>query len=188
MHRRDSLHTMSLIDKESDVSKSLKLLLIGYRQDKIDLTRHNSPIIIGHKPASCPSCTEWYKKVREIGRAHPDLFDKDGYVKESVIGTLDIGQQRRLNEIGQLMDTHLKRVLDEEIARRTREAAEKDSVSHDASSHSLPPGDRAPYRTSISASCADPIRSNLDPIVGQHRADELCFHRLQKVGQASSGS
>jgi hypothetical protein len=54
------------------------------------------------------------------------LFDKDGYVKGSVIGTLDIGQQRRLHEIGQLMDTHLKRVLDEEIARRTREAAEKD--------------------------------------------------------------
>jgi hypothetical protein len=117
---------MSLIDKESDVSKSLRLLLIGYRQDEIDLTPDNSPFTIGHKPASCPLCTEWHKEVREIGRSHPDLFDKDGYVKESVIGTLDIGQQQRLHEIGQLMDTHLKKVYDEELARGTKEAAEED--------------------------------------------------------------
>jgi hypothetical protein len=48
------------------------------------------------------------------------------YVKGSVIGTLDIGQQRRLHEIGQLMDTHLKKVHDEELARGTKEAAEED--------------------------------------------------------------
>jgi hypothetical protein len=51
---------------------------------------------------------------------------KDGYVKGSAIGMLDIGQQRRLQEIGQLMDTHLKMAHDEELARGTKEAAKED--------------------------------------------------------------
>src|SRR6266446_7365003 len=36
-HQKDSLHRMSLIDKESDASKALRLLIIGSRQKEIDL-------------------------------------------------------------------------------------------------------------------------------------------------------
>ena len=38
LDQRDTLHGMSLFDKESDASKSLRLLVIGGRQDLIDLT------------------------------------------------------------------------------------------------------------------------------------------------------
>jgi hypothetical protein len=40
---------MSLIDKKSEVSKSLRLLLIGCRQNDIDLTPEDSPFLILHK-------------------------------------------------------------------------------------------------------------------------------------------
>ena len=80
-HQKDSLHRMSLTDKESDASKALRLLIIGSRQKEIDLTRDHSPFLIRHSPASCPSCIEWYQQVRDIGTAHPALFDKDGWTK-----------------------------------------------------------------------------------------------------------
>ena len=116
---------MSLIDKESDESKALRRLIIGSRQEGIDLTRDNSPFSISHNPASCSSCTEWYKEVREIGTAHRALFNRDGYVKESEFATLENRQRNRLEEIGQLMDKHLKKFHDDELLRMTREAGEK---------------------------------------------------------------
>jgi hypothetical protein len=61
-----------------------------------------------------------------IGETHPDLFDRDGYVKGSVFSSLDIGQQRRLDEIGQLTDMHLKKAQDEELSRLTKADTEKD--------------------------------------------------------------
>jgi len=74
---------------------------------------------------------EWYKEVREIGSGHPALFDKDGYGKASEIATLEISQQKRLQEIGQLVDKHLKTAHDNELARMTKEAREKDQFRWD---------------------------------------------------------
>jgi hypothetical protein len=52
------------------------------------------------------------------------LFDKD-YVKGSASATLENRQQHRLEEIGQLMGKHLKKVHDDELLRMTREVGEK---------------------------------------------------------------
>jgi hypothetical protein len=54
------------------------------------------------------------------------LFNRDGYVKESEFATLENRQRHRLEEIGQLMDKHLKKFHDDELLRKTREAGEKD--------------------------------------------------------------
>jgi hypothetical protein len=39
---------------------------------------------------------------------------------------LKIGEQRHLEEIAQLVDKHLKKVHDDELARMTKNAAQKD--------------------------------------------------------------
>jgi hypothetical protein len=121
---------MSLSDKKSDESESLRRLLIGYSPDEIDLTGEGSPFVITHKPSSCSECTEWFNDARQIASNHPDLIggseSEFGYVKGSVFATLEIGQQRHLEEIAQLVDKHLKKVHDDELARMTKDAAEKD--------------------------------------------------------------
>ena len=48
------------------------------------------------------------------------------YVKGSVFATLEIGEQRHLEEIARLVDKHLKKVHDDELARMTKDAAKKD--------------------------------------------------------------
>jgi hypothetical protein len=119
---------MSLSDKKSDESESLRRLLIGYSPDEIDLTQDGSLFVITHKPSSCSDCTEWFKDVRQI--ASPDLIggleSEFGCVKGSVFARLETGQRQRLEEIAQLVDKHLKTLHDDELARMTKEAAEKD--------------------------------------------------------------
>jgi len=125
--RKDTLGRMSLFDKGSDVSESLrKLVLGGGGQDVIDLTEEGSPFIIDHNPSSCAECTGWYKEVRTIGEAHRDLFDQEGFVKGPSLSALEIEQQQRLQEIAQLVESHLKKVHDDELARKQREASEND--------------------------------------------------------------
>jgi hypothetical protein len=53
------------------------------------------------------------------------LESEFGYVKESVFATLEIGKQRHLEEIARLVDKHLKKVHDDELARMTKDATEK---------------------------------------------------------------
>ena len=43
---------MSLFDNESEASKALRRLVIGGRQDELDLTLDDSPFTIDHKPSS----------------------------------------------------------------------------------------------------------------------------------------
>jgi len=118
---------MSLFDKGTEVSESLRKLVIGGGiQDAIDLTEDGSPFTIDHKPSLCAECTEWYREVRTIGEAHRDLFDQEGFVKGSKLSSLEIDQQRRLQEIAQGVDRHLKKVHDGEVLRKTREDSEKD--------------------------------------------------------------
>ena len=131
VHPKDNLQgRMSLSNKKSDESESLRRLLIGYSPDEIDLTQDGSLFVITHKPSSCSDCTEWFKDVRQIASDNPDLIggleSEFGYVKGSVFATLETGQRRRLEEIAQLVDKHLKTVHDDELARMTKEAAEKD--------------------------------------------------------------
>jgi hypothetical protein len=120
---------MSLSDKESHESQSLRRLLIGYSPDEIDLTRESSPLVITHKPSLCSDCTEWFNDARQIASDHPDLIDglesEFGYVKGSVFATLEIGEQRHLEEIARLVDKHLKKVHDDELARMTKNVAQK---------------------------------------------------------------
>ena len=121
---------MSLSDKKSDESEALRRLLIGYSSDDIDLTQDGSLFVITHKPSSCSDCTKWFKDVRQIASDNPDLIggleSEFGYVKGSVFATLETGQRQRLEEIAQLVNKHLKTVHDDELARMTKEAAEKD--------------------------------------------------------------
>ena len=125
--RKDTLRRMSLFDKGSNASESLrKLVLGGGGQDAIGLTEEGSPYIIDHNPSSCAECTGWYKEVRTIGEAHPDLFDQEGFVKGPRLSALDIDQQQRLQEIAQLVESHLKKVHDDELARKQKEASEND--------------------------------------------------------------
>jgi hypothetical protein len=115
MHPKDNFPgRMSLSDKESDESESLRRLLVGYSADEIELTKDGSPFVITHKPSACSDCTEWFKDVRQITSDHPDLIGGSeselGYVKGSVFATRETTQRRRLDEIAQLLDRHLKRV------------------------------------------------------------------------------
>jgi hypothetical protein len=122
---KDKVHRMSLLDEASDETHYLRKLIIGYSQNEIDLT-NDEACIITHKPESCPSCTEWYKSVREMGEANPYLFDKEGYIKGSVLETLSSEVQERLNEISRLVAEHLKKVHADTLARLAQEAAEND--------------------------------------------------------------
>ena len=87
---------MSLSDKESHESQSLRRLLIGYSPDEIDLTTEGSPLVITHKPSLCSDCTKWFNDARQIASDHPDLIggleSEFGYVKGSVFATLEIGE------------------------------------------------------------------------------------------------
>jgi hypothetical protein len=73
---------------------------------------------------------EWFNDARQIASDHPDLTggleSEFGYVKGSVFATLEIGEQRHLEEIARLVDKHLKKVHDDELARMTKDAANKD--------------------------------------------------------------
>jgi hypothetical protein len=121
---------MSLSNKESDESESLRRLLVGYSPDEIDLTKDGSPFVITHKPSSCSDCTEWFKDIRQVASDNPDLIggseSEFGYVKGSVFATLETGQRRRLEDIARLVDKHLKTIHDDELAKMTKGAAEKD--------------------------------------------------------------
>src|ERR1700748_3446048 len=99
---------MSLFDRESDVSQAHRKLVIGGRQDLIDLTQEDSPFIIAHKPSSCPACAAWYQEVRTMGMG--DLFDEEGYLTGSSFSSLPISQNQRLREIGRLVGEHLQKV------------------------------------------------------------------------------
>jgi len=120
---------MSLSDKESHESQSLRRLLIGYSPDEIDLTTEGSPLVITHKPSLC-SARMVFNDARQIASDHPDLTggleSEFGYVQGSVFATLEIGEQRHLEEIARLVDKHLKKVHDDELARMTKDAANKD--------------------------------------------------------------
>jgi hypothetical protein len=116
---------MSLLDEASDENHYLRKLVIGYPQKEIDLT-DDSTSIIAHNPESCPSCTEWYKTVREIGEANPYLFDKDGYLKRSVLEKLSSDIHERLNEIGRLISAHLKKVHDDTLEKQIQAEADDD--------------------------------------------------------------
>ena len=118
---------MSLTDKESDISKNLRKLLIAFRQDdEIDLTPFvGAQFLIRHLPKECRTCTDSYQEVRKLGMAHPDLFDKDGNVNEAILATIDAGQRQRLYEIAQRLDMHLKEFSAEEQERLTRKSKEK---------------------------------------------------------------
>jgi len=113
---------MSLFDKESDASKSLRLLVIGGRQDIIGLTQEDSPFLVDHKPSLCSECKAWYDEVRTIERAHYDLFDRDGYLTGSSFSALTIGQNQRLEEIGRLVGEHLQKVYHQELEKKMKEA------------------------------------------------------------------
>jgi hypothetical protein len=80
---------MSLSDKESHESQSLRRLLIGYSPDEIDLTRESSPLVITHKPSLCSDCTDWFNDARQIASDHPDLIggleSEFGYVKDQYL-------------------------------------------------------------------------------------------------------
>jgi hypothetical protein len=84
-------------------------------------------LVITHKPSLCSDCTEWFNDVRQIASNHHGLIgsleSEFGYVKGSVFATLEIGEQRRLEKIAQLVDKHLKKVHDDELARTTKDAA-----------------------------------------------------------------
>jgi hypothetical protein len=116
---------MSLVDEASDETHYLRKLVNGYSKNEIDLSS-DAACKITHNPASCPSCAEWYKTVREIGEANPYLFDKEGYIKGSVLETLSSEIQERLNEIGRLVAAHLKKAHDSTLERQIQDAADND--------------------------------------------------------------
>jgi hypothetical protein len=122
---KDTIRKMGLLDEDSDETHYLRKLVIGYPQKEIDLT-DDSTSIIAHNPESCPSCTDWYKAIREIGEANPYLFDKDGYLKRSVLEKLSSEIRERLNEIGQLVSSHLKMVHDDTLEKQVQAAADDD--------------------------------------------------------------
>jgi hypothetical protein len=130
-HPKDNLQgRMSLSDKKSDERESLRRLLIGYSSDDIDLTQDGSLFVITHKPSSCSDCTEWFRDVRRMASDNPDLIggleSEFGYVKGSVFATLETGQRQRLEEIAQIVNTNMKTIHYDDLARITKEAAEKD--------------------------------------------------------------
>jgi hypothetical protein len=116
---------MSLLDEASDETHYLRKLVVGYSEKEIDLTSDDARVIT-HNPESCPSCAEWYKTVREIGEANPYLFDKEGYVKGSVLKALSAEIQERLDEIGRLVAEHLKNVHDDTLEKQTKDEADND--------------------------------------------------------------
>jgi hypothetical protein len=54
------------------------------------------------------------------------LFDKDGYLKRSVLEKLSSEIHERLNEIGQLVSSHLKMVHDDTLEKRIQAEADDD--------------------------------------------------------------
>lgn len=122
---KDNLRKMSLLDEASDETHYLRKLVVGYSGKEIDLTSDDA-CVITHNPESCPSCAEWYKTVREIGEANPYLFDKEGYVKGSVLKALSAEIQERLDEIGRLVAEHLKNVHDDTLEKQNKDEADND--------------------------------------------------------------
>jgi hypothetical protein len=123
MRHKDTIRRMSLLDEASDETHYLRKLVIGYPQKEIDLTDDSTNVVV-HNPESCPSCSEWYKAVREIGEANPYLFDKDGYLKSSVLEKLSSEIHERLSDIGRLVSAHLKKVRDDTREKQIRAEAD----------------------------------------------------------------